>query len=949
MEPVLDPVAAVCADDAATAPGPPAEGATARAPAAEADGRVAEDNATAAPAVADLQGSEAHAAAKADAGGVATEAAAPPAAAGPGEAAAVATATQDTAAAEPAGTGDGPRALDAASAPAPAAAEAPAAGATAAEGTPVAGLRAGRADQVGEGQAAVGDAAGAPAAAAPRAEAMEEEEEPGGIPVVADAYMLAEEEEDQGSATAPAVPTEATPAALASGTAAAAAGTAAATATDAVLPAPGGAITPTGTLAAAATSLATPTDAAGAAAPTAKADPAPVPAKATTPPANAVASPVPPKAAATPVGAFARGGSKAPIVVFDLEDTVDDIVPLVSYDEKRSHFTKDGRWIIPKREQFPSVFCALRVRVRIEKLNAEAGDERNPKALTAADVEGILRDDLGFGKSLVRWDDARDGAADLVAPAREVLAAINGDLPRGRESGSIVKADQRGVAAMIVDVTETCDDVDPARITALAQCFKESGDNDAIIFELPQLWIIADPDFRAKTASIGLYPGSFWMGFLKSWGHVVMSEVFFRTVQRESPEPMVHLVVKYRDRECLKMCYTFLHDRYLSHPKQEKELRQPWCRLTMFQEFKSKALSGTKPVKSTARSGAGPRSKGVGAPAKAPPAKASTAPAKPTTPATPSIKAASAAGQAVPAKPGPPAELAPMTPMPSVVHGAPIAAAGAKAPPETTPLADFEDVGALSRSAEPAEGSDRVLTPAEAMHGLTGKQLEAFQMAMSRMERLERENQELMQILLQMQGLLQQQQRRNARLTQLAGYSGAPAAEPAQATAQRQQWAQPGQQMGSGQPGQQPPVAQRLQDPVPAVAPAANAAGGMPGLPPPQLPPQQRPPATAQVPAAAALDSAPQVAVVRHGEKRKVAARSFAGGRLHAVAPKAGGSAPEGATGDGEGDEAPWKRQRRRPRRPPRTGAGGAKGDGTEAAEPAARGLAAYHDALLGV
>mmetsp|Transcript_34916 Transcript_34916/g.110946 ORF Transcript_34916/g.110946 Transcript_34916/m.110946 type:complete len:218 (+) Transcript_34916:2-655(+) len=217
------------------------------------------------------------------------------------------------------------------------------------------------------------------------------------------------------------------------------------------------------------------------------------------------------------------------------------------------------------------------------------------------------------------------------------------------------------------------------------------------------------------------------------------------------------------------------------------------------------------------------------------------------------------------------------------------------------------------------------------------------------MERLQRENQELMQILLQMQGLLQQQQRRNARLTQLAGYSGAPAAEPAQATAQRQQWAQPGQQMGSGQPGQQPPVAQRLQDPVPAVAPAANAAGGMPGLPPPQLPPQQRPPATAQVPAAAALDSAPQVAVVRHGEKRKVAARSFAGGRLHAVAPKAGGSAPEGATGDGEGDEAPWKRQRRRPRRPPRTGAGGAKGDGTEAAEPAARGLAAYHDALLGV
>merc|ERR1719502_1999490 len=64
-------------------------------------------------------------------------------------------------------------------------------------------------------------------------------------------------------------------------------------------------------------------------------------------------------------------------------------------------------------------------------------------------------------------------------------------------------------------------------------------------------------------------------------------------------------------------------------------------------------------------------------------------------------------------------------------------------------------------------------TPAQAMQSLSGKQLEAFQMVMTRMERLEGENQELMQILLQMQGLLQQQQQRNAKLTQEAGYSAA--------------------------------------------------------------------------------------------------------------------------------------------------------------------------------
>ena len=50
---------------------------------------------------------------------------------------------------------------------------------------------------------------------------------------------------------------------------------------------------------------------------------------------------------------------------------------------------------------------------------------------------------------------------------------------------------------------------------------------DALVLELPQIWIISDPDFRAKSASIGLYPGSFWMGFLKAWGPVRIPKPFF--------------------------------------------------------------------------------------------------------------------------------------------------------------------------------------------------------------------------------------------------------------------------------------------------------------------------------------------------------------------------------------------------------------------------------------
>lgn len=49
-----------------------------------------------------------------------------------------------------------------------------------------------------------------------------------------------------------------------------------------------------------------------------------------------------------------------PITVSDGNDMVDDIVPVVSYSEpgdEKMLFSKDARWITPKREQFPSVFA----------------------------------------------------------------------------------------------------------------------------------------------------------------------------------------------------------------------------------------------------------------------------------------------------------------------------------------------------------------------------------------------------------------------------------------------------------------------------------------------------------------------------------------------------------------------------------------------------------------
>jgi len=474
-------------------------------------------------------------------------------------------------------------------------------------------------------------------------------------------------------------------------------------------------------------------------------------------------------------GAVEDMGIPAPetaTMVIDTEDLVDDIVPLVSYDDKRCQFSKDGRYILPKREQFPSIFCALRVTVRLEALEGDAG--RSPSELSPVDLEQLLCEELGLGGSVAHVEDARpsnssSGSKD--SQVREIIAALSAALPGGCEVGSALKVERMGVVATIVGVTETCDDVDPDRITAVADCFREAGEGaDAIAFELPQFWIILDPDFKAKSASIGLYPGSYWMGFFKCWGAVKEAEIYFRTVQHKSIEPVLHLVVQFRDRQSLKMCFTYLHDRYLAHPKLEQGVRPPCCRIVGFQDFKDKATASAKNAEKKGAARTIGRAKIAGSPAAKglPRTPMSAGKARMLAKAAPGSAAAAGASAALAAASSlqarsPKSGLAPMTPMTPMTPKSgrrPLV----KARPGTAPPTPALAAG--------AGGDDRPLSPAEVMDGLSGRQLEVFQMVMTRMERLEKENQELMQILLQMQGLLQQQQQRNARLSQAAGVPG---------------------------------------------------------------------------------------------------------------------------------------------------------------------------------
>lgn len=344
------------------------------------------------------------------------------------------------------------------------------------------------------------------------------------------------------------------------------------------------------------------------------------------------------------------------------------------------------------------------------------------------------------------------------------------------------------------------------------------------------------------------------------------------------------------------------------------------------------------------------------------PAKAVTsailAPTAKTNSAVSSTKASSmAVGQATPITPKkaePPKELAPMTPLPKVPSTTPKTGT---APPETPPPPDFEAVGKAGQQRVPAKAAalvvqgaqtgaaESVMSPVEAMRGLAGKQLEAFQMAMSRMERLERENQELMQILLQMQGLLQQQQRRTARLTHLAAVGSsavANGAQPQQVQAQQQTPWTP--QPGQPQQQQQHPVLQRQG------AAAFQAA----------MLPLQSVPAKASAPTPATpntpLQPAPAVHAMARLEKRKAHVQEAVqlDGTLGVTGPADGAADVDGDEAGDPDAEAPWKHQRKRARRPPRA-TNGAKGNvsggesgGAAPQGPASRGLAAYHDALLG-
>merc|ERR1719272_2550704 len=126
---------------------------------------------------------------------------------------------------------------------------------------------------------------------------------------------------------------------------------------------------------------------------------------------------------------------------------------MVSYGDKTCQFSKEGRYILPKREQFPAILCALRLKVRLEAVHGPAG--RSPVEFSSVDIEELLCEELGFGGSTAHWEDVRAPSGMNDGSTRDILVALSAALPPGREIGCVKQVERMGITASILGTVET--------------------------------------------------------------------------------------------------------------------------------------------------------------------------------------------------------------------------------------------------------------------------------------------------------------------------------------------------------------------------------------------------------------------------------------------------------------------------------------------------------------
>ena len=239
--------------------------------------------------------------------------------------------------------------------------------------------------------------------------------------------------------------------------------------------------------------------------------------------------------------------------------------------KKLSRSGEGGRIIETKLLDAPKIFSPviLDVAVHLDKA-------RNGVPLMEAEIPEVIRGYLGVPEDLI-IDVLPTGESSVVVALRDVpVPAI---LP-GHKGISRV----HNVTLVVSHVFDTSDDEDVVRRKEISSALSADTSCDAIQVCVPQHWIIPDPEFKPKSATISVYSSSLWLLFFRNtWGAVTGSTVCFRS-NFANQLGMISLVVKFKDHKALRQALLFLHRRYLIHPREGLGMRMTFAKPVNYQK-----------------------------------------------------------------------------------------------------------------------------------------------------------------------------------------------------------------------------------------------------------------------------------------------------------------------------------------------------------------------------
>lgn len=292
---------------------------------------------------------------------------------------------------------------------------------------------------------------------------------------------------------------------------------------------------------------------------------------------------------------------------------------------------REGDGYVTKKEGAPRIFFPLTVVGRAESMDGSVLDVTQDAALQALQAHfktEVMAVKCAAPKPVTTW------TATLRTPE-------DGSIPV--KVGEMVKLPAVKARWTPISLEATSNDACESRRKSIQRLFNDlPATCDGIVVELPQCWLVPDPDFKAKHAFMPVFPQSLWVKFFKSFGDMKKAEISFHTATNTpgamNGDVVVHLLVNFKTRDAAVQCVLHLYDRWLQDPKTQ-DRRACGIRPINYDAFKADSDSARSQAPPAATPGAAKTTQ-LQPPAAAPRPVAAKAKAKP----SPAIPTAASLG-----------------------------------------------------------------------------------------------------------------------------------------------------------------------------------------------------------------------------------------------------------------------------------------------------------------